>query len=107
MANKCPGPCRERLFRCSEHAERRYSGNGPTFVPIEAQGPFKGGQGEFVDPERPQERVFLHWVDKRPLANDDASLRSPQQLVATEGDHVHPGPDVLLYCRLVAADERL
>ena len=50
--------------------------------------------------------MLFQRFDKPPFAQDDAGLWAAQQLVAAEGDHIHPCPDALLHGRLVVDAQR-
>ena len=53
----------------------------------------EGGEGEFAAPESAGQRVFLDLPDPGRLADDDAALRTADELVAAETDDVGAGLD--------------
>ena len=53
----------------------------------------EGGQRQLVDAQRPGERVPQQAADERLVAQQEARLRAPEELVAAGGDQVRALPE--------------
>src|SRR4029079_11087305 len=74
---------------------------------VEEQRALERGEPELVDAQRAMERVAPKLLDERGVADDDARLRSAEQLVAAEADEVGARGERRARRRLVGeVDER-
>jgi hypothetical protein len=68
-------------------------GRGRTSGRVLRQRRLERGVGHLVDPQRAHQRVLADPVDDRRPPDDDAGLRSAEELVAAEAADVHAGLD--------------
>src|SRR5436190_1164823 len=67
---------------------------------VQAQGRLQRGQRQLADTQRPLHREAADAFDRRAPPDDQAGLRTAQQLVAAEADDVAAGRQLLLRQRL-------
>jgi len=85
----------ERLRGGRQHPQGGDGRQGLALVAIKPERGFQGGQGQLVDPNRPEQRMPLDRLHQRPFAGDDPGLGATQQFVAAERDQIGPGSQIL------------
>ena len=94
MARQMPlRPIGELIFGVAEHAQGGNLLPRAVRVAIEHQGRLERGQRELVDAQRPSQRLLAGRRHRSAAADEQAGLRSAQQLVARAADHRRAGCD--------------
>ena len=92
--------------RLGQHPERGDLLDGLFHVKVLAERGVERGKGQLVDAKRPGKGIGPDGIELRLFAEDHAGLRSAQEFVAAEGEHVHARIDGLLDRRLVCPRRR-
>src|SRR5690606_20215938 len=94
--------CRYFVLRARQMAPCRQAFGQPVWIAIKAQSRFERGDTYLVQPRRPLQRIGGDGDDEVLAPDDEAGLRTTEQLVAGEGDEVRALGDRLGDGRLAA-----